>query len=65
MFVFRKKHFALILSCLFISFSFCMVSNKLNERSYEIQQVSAIPINEKVIIIDAGHGRRRWWSHKC
>lgn len=55
MFIFRKKQFALILSCLVLSFSFCMVNNNVSNRSYEITQVSALPANDKVIIIDAGH----------
>ncbi len=61
MFVFRKKHFALILCFLVLSFSFCLVNGNTNQRSYEITQVSALPVNEKVVIIDAGHGRCRWW----
>ncbi|MCI9365762.1 MAG: hypothetical protein HFJ54_04050 [Clostridia bacterium] len=36
-------------------FSFA-VSENVTKRSYEIQQVSALPVNEKIIIIDAGHG---------
>ena len=55
-FVFRKSRFLLIISCLFLSFAFCLASNNVNERSYEITQVSAIPVSEKVVIIDAGHG---------
>lgn len=55
MFVFTKKHFALILSCLFLSFSFYIASNSLQNRTFDITQVSAVPVNEKVIVIDAGH----------
>ncbi len=55
MFVFTKKHFALILSCLFLSFSFYIAKNNIENRSFDITQVSAIPVNEKVIVIDAGH----------
>lgn len=55
MFVFSKKRFALILSCLFISFSFYIASNTTENRTFDITQVSAIPVNEKVIVLDAGH----------
>lgn len=55
MFVFRKKHFALILCFLFLSFSFYTVSQNVNQRSYEITQVTAIPADGKVIVVDAGH----------
>lgn len=55
MYVFRKKHFALILCFLILSFSFFVASENVTNRSYDIKQVSAIPVNEKVIIIDAGH----------
>lgn len=58
MFIFRRKRFALILCSLFISFSFCLANNTTNQRSYEIQQVSALPVDSKVIVVDAGHGRR-------
>ena len=59
MFVFSKKHFALILSCLFLSFTFIIASNNVQNRTFDITQVSALPVNEKVIVLDAGHGRRR------
>ena len=55
MYVFRKKQFALILSFLFLSFSFYAVSNNNSNRNFDITQVSALPIDEKVVIIDAGH----------
>ena len=56
MFIFRKSRFLLIISCLFLSFAFYIANNNVNERSYEITQVSAVPASEKVVIIDAGHG---------
>lgn len=61
MFIIRKKRFVLILCLLFLSFSVYFVSSEnIENRSYDITQVSTIPVTEKVIIIDAGHGRRRW-----
>lgn len=45
---------------LFISFSVYYANSgaKLNtqNRSYDVTQVSSIPVTEKVIVIDAGHG---------
>ena len=58
MYVFKRKRFVLIFFFLFFSFStyFASYDNKVN-RSYDITQVSSIPVTEKVIVIDAGH---RW-----
>lgn len=55
MYIFRKKHFGLILFFLFLSLTFCSVNENISKRSYDITQVTAPPINEKTIIIDAGH----------
>ncbi len=55
MYIFRKKHFALILCFLFVSFSFYIVNSNVN-RSYDITQVSSVPVDGKVIVVDAGHG---------
>ncbi len=55
MFFFRKKHFALILFSLFLSFSFYLAEENFVNKTFDITQVSAIPVSEKVIIIDAGH----------
>lgn len=55
MFFFRKKHFALILFSLILSFSFYIAEENVVKKSFDITQVSAIPVNDKVVIIDAGH----------
>lgn len=55
--MFRKKHFALILCFLFFSFAYYLSDNTA-KRSYDITQVSSVPVDGKVIVIDAGHGRR-------
>ena len=55
MIILRKKHFVLILLCLLLSFSFCLASDKNSSRNFLITQVSALPVDEKVIVIDAGH----------
>ena len=56
MYIFRKKHFALILCVLFFSFAFYL-SDNCTKRNYDITQVSSVPVDGKVIVIDAGHGR--------
>lgn len=55
MFILRRKHLTLILCALFVSFSFCLISEKNSSRNFGITQVSALPVDEKVIVIDAGH----------
>lgn len=64
MYILKRKRFALILCFLFLSFSSYFIAGKSNtpsskERNYDITQVSSVPVTEKVIVIDAGHGRRR------
>ena len=66
MYIFKRRRFALILCFLFLSFSVYFASNKNNineNRSYDITQVSSIPVTEKVIIIDAGHGGEDRWCY--
>ena len=45
-----------MLCFLFLSFSvYFASSNNTTNRSYDITQVSALPVTEKVIVLDAGH----------
>lgn len=60
MLILKRSHFVFVLFFIFLSFSFYLVSQDLKNRNYQAVQVSALPINQKVIIVDAGHGRRRW-----
>ena len=55
MFILKRKHVALILCCLFASFTFYFATDNTVRRSFDIKQVSALPVDSKVIIIDAGH----------
>ena len=43
---------------MYFSFSTYFIASKDNfkNRSYDITQVSSLPVTEKVIIVDAGHG---------
>lgn len=60
MVVFRKKRFFLIFLCLVVSFCTFFASSNgeidIKNRSYEITQVSALPVAHKVVVLDAGHG---------
>ena len=71
MYILRKKRIALILCSLFLSFCVYFTGNNINtaNRNYDITQVSALPVTEKVIVIDAGHGgedgrccERKWYT---
>ena len=59
MFILRRKKIALILCAVFVSFSSYLIAENNDKRSFDIKQVSALPIDRKVVVIDAGHGRRR------
>ena len=64
MYIFRKKRFALLLCFLCMSFTFSFLANKpdkahVNNRNYDITQVSSIPATGKVVVIDAGHRSER------
>jgi len=56
MIIIRKKIIALSLLILSISF----VTFLSSKRTYTPQLVSSQLVEEKVVIVDAGHGRRRW-----
>lgn len=53
MIVIRKKRLILILTCIVLSVSFCMVN--MNSRMETVETVS-FPVSQKVIVLDAGHG---------
>lgn len=55
MFILRKKQVALILCAVFVSFFSFLLSDNSDKRSFDIKQVSALPVDSKVIVIDAGH----------
>ena len=55
MFILRRKQISMILCCLFVSFSFYLATENMDKRSFDIKQVSALPVDSKVIVIDAGH----------
>ena len=61
MFILNKKRIYIVVSCLILSTLVFQLSN--NSRKIQSQETVALPVNKKVIIIDAGHGgedRRRY-----
>lgn len=60
MFIIRSKRIYLILACIVMSTAFFQIA-KSKEKTV---QTVALPINNKVIVLDAGHRRRRWGSNK-
>lgn len=59
MIVLEKRRILLVLCMIFVSIStylFALASNK------ETIQTMSLPVTGKVVVLDAGHGRRRWWS---
>lgn len=56
MFIINRKRIYLILVCLILS----TVAFNINyKKDLETQVTVALPANNKTIILDAGHGRRR------
>ena len=56
MFFLDKRRVVLILCFVFLFFSvYFAKSNSVQNRSFDITQVSAVPVTEKVIVVDAGH----------
>lgn len=53
MLVFSKKKIVIIIFLIFLIASILSIQ----QEKYDVAQVSAIPISEKVVIIDAGHGK--------
>ena len=60
MIVLNKKKIIYIIVCLLLSVSVYGI-NSQNKESIE---VVSTPVTTKVIVLDAGHGRRRWWGCK-
>ena len=56
MLILRRKQIGMILCAVFVLFSFYLAIENNVKRSFDIKQVSALPVDSKVIVIDAGHG---------
>lgn len=56
MFVLNKKRIYIIFACLILS---TIVFQLKAPKNMEVKETVALPVDNKVIILDAGHGRRR------
>ncbi len=54
MFILNKKRIYIIFCCLVLSTLAFKINNNLN--TLDVIETVALPVNNKVIIIDAGHG---------
>ena len=57
MFIIRKRNIYIFLALLTI---FTISIEMAHARKELVQETVALPVNNKKIILDAGHGRRRW-----
>lgn len=57
MLILNKKRIYLILTCLILS---TMVFQFKTSKNLQTVETVALPVNKKIIVLDAGHGRRRW-----
>lgn len=66
MILFNKKKIIFIMILITLSITIYNVNEKIlkNQLNEKTVQTIAFPTNNKVIILDAGHGRRRWRSYK-
>lgn len=55
MLLLNKKRIYIILSCLLFSIIAFQIKPTLKEQT---EETVALPVNRKVIVLDAGHGRR-------
>ena len=66
MFIRNKKRLMFLLLATFLPIGiFAAKSSYNNLKNAETVATMAVPVTSKTIVIDAGHGRRRWWSCKC
>lgn len=54
MVILRKKRIVLVCICLIITFCFITLSKNIGKE--EILPVVSLPVSNKVIVLDAGHG---------
>lgn len=61
MFIINKRRLFIIFTCLIIS-TIGLEIARYSHNKEQTQATVALPVSNKVIILDAGHGRRRWRS---
>lgn len=59
MVILSKKRMMLVLSFVFISMFTYFLGTNVNNKTI---QTVGLPASGKVVVLDAGHGRRRCWS---
>lgn len=61
MIILKRKKLLYIIMCLILSITVYGFKSKKGDETLE---VVSTPVTTKVIVLDAGHGRRRWRSSK-
>lgn len=56
MIIIRKKRILFICACFIISFCFVTIGKNLNLNKDETVAVVSLPVSNKVVVLDAGHG---------
>lgn len=65
MLVRNKKRLMFLLVATFLPIGIFMAKSSYNNlKNAETIATMSVPVTSKTIVIDAGHGRRRWWSCK-
>lgn len=54
-----KRRILLVLCMIFVSISTYLFALTYDK---ETIQTMSLPVTGKVVVLDAGHGRRRWWG---
>ena len=56
MIIINKKRFAIILSSVLISVCTFLASSKVENKVNESDPTVSLPISDRVVVVDAGHG---------
>ena len=59
MIIIQRKRIMLIIGTVFISIFIYLLGSS---HMYEVVETVSTPITGKTVVLDAGHGRRRWRS---
>ena len=62
MIIVKGKKLKLILMCVILTIIITIIILNM-KKDINTTETVALPVNKKVIIVDAGHGRRRWRSN--
>lgn len=59
MILLEKRRLIFVVSMVFISLFTYLFTVSYTKDTI---QTAGLPVTNKVVVLDAGHGRRRWWS---